>query len=130
MVLPQPSPTIPQYWPPGCWQMTDSQAAAGGAPPAGGAPAPPLPAPARQPPQSMLLPQPSPILPQYLPPACWQTRGWQAPPGCPHTPARPPPPQVAAPVQPPQSMVLPQPSPTAPQYWPPGCWQVIESQLA
>src|SRR5690242_10712397 len=63
-----------------------------------------------QPPQSSEWPQPSPMVPQYLPVACWQVMAVQGPAGV----------QTLAvqswPVgQAPQESVLPQPSPMVPQ---------------
>ena len=52
-----------------------------------GVPLPPQVSPVGQPPQSSEPPQPLPMVPQYLPPVCWQTSGVQLPLGA-QTPGR------------------------------------------
>ena len=70
--------------------------------------------PVGQDPQSTAWPQPSPIAPQYWPPANVQLVGVQL--GFPHRFDTPVPPQVSGAVQSlPQSTARPQPSPTFPQ---------------
>ena len=69
-------------------------------------------------PQSSACAQPSPMVPQYWPPANWQVAGVQL--GFPHRLATPDPPQVSFVAQAlPQSIGRPQPSLIAPQYVPP-----------
>ena len=78
MVPPQSSPMTPQYWPPIGLQLTRfvQLPAARRTRPA--MPAPPQVRGAVQPPQSSVPPQPSPIMPQYLPPpAVLQVSGVQ-----------------------------------------------------
>src|SRR6185436_6357893 len=88
------------------------------APQTPGTPPPPQVSPAAlQAGQSSVPPQPSPILPQYWPLGRVQVSFWQPTGVEPHTPGVPPPPQVCPLGQPPQSLVLPQPSPIRPQYW-------------
>jgi hypothetical protein len=71
-------------------------------------------APLAHPPQFSEWPQPSPIVPQYVPPAKAQVLGVQF--GLPHTLGTPEPPQVSGAVQAlVQSSVRPQPSPIVPQ---------------
>src|SRR5437868_1022136 len=106
MVLPQPSPILPQYWPFGCWHATGVQFAPT-APQTPAVPPPPQVWAAEQAPQLTVLPQPSPMTPQYCPFACWQATGVQFATTAPHTLAVPPPPQVWPAGQTPQSMVLP-----------------------
>jgi hypothetical protein len=60
-------------------------------PQAFGVPEPPHVCGGVQVPQSMRLPQPSPMGPQVAP-RCWQVMGLQS--GAPHMPGTPPPPQV------------------------------------
>ncbi len=87
--------------------------------------------PLAQAPQSSVPPQPFPITPQYCPPDGVQLTGVQLALAAPQTPAIPPPPQVLAPVQAPQSSEPPQPSPIAPQYCaPPPALQVAGTQPA
>src|SRR5450432_759419 len=88
-----------------------------------GVPSPPQVAPPAQFPQSRLPPHPSPILPQYSPPALLQVSGTQ--PLAMQMPVL----QDWVPPQPPQSMADPQPLPTLPQYCPPGCVQARVAQL-
>src|SRR5262245_53348021 len=94
-----------------------------------GVPPPPQVSPAGQAPQSRVPPQPSPTIPQYLPPGGVQVTAWHIPPPVPQTLATPPPPQVSVPERPPQSIRRPQPSPIMPQYLPPSCWQATGMQL-
>src|SRR5687767_5180863 len=109
----QPSPIMPQYWywAPAGAQLVGMHMGGTGAPQTPGMPPPPQVSPALvQAPQSMRPPQLSPTIPQYWPVACthWvfmQPTGG----GVPQMPGVPPPPQVAAPMQPPQSFILPQP---------------------
>jgi len=81
-----------------------------------GTPAPPQLWPLGQPPlaaaQSSMLPQPSGIVPQFLP-CAWQVVGVQ-----PQTLAGPPPPHTFGGAQSPQLTMAPQPSATAPQFLP------------
>src|SRR5580698_3803457 len=84
-----------------------------------------------QAPQSSVPPQPLPMTPQYCPPEGVQLTGVQLALAAPQTPVMPPPPQVLAPLQAPQSSEPPQPSPMAPQYWaPPAALQVAGTQPA
>jgi len=84
-----------------------------------------------QAPQSSVPPQPFPMTPQYWPPFCVQLTGVQLAAVAPQTPVMPPPPQVSAPVQAPQSRMPPHPSPIEPQYWdPPPALQVAGTQPA
>ena len=70
--------------------------------------------PVGQSPQARLWPQPSPMLPQYWPPATEQVCGTQA--GSPQTLGMPVPPQVSGAVQvSPHTIGWPQPSPIVPQ---------------
>jgi hypothetical protein len=117
---PQPSPMVPQYWPLTGAQVRGVQPA-GVAPQTPGVPPPPQVWPAGQPAQSMVRPQPSPTSPQYLPVGCWQVSAVQFVGVEPHTPGIPPPPQVWPAGQPAQSRTRPQPSPMLPQYLPVGC---------
>src|SRR5688500_5057402 len=71
-----PPPLLSPYRPyclPPCWVQLRTVAAA---PEAEMLPAPQV-SPVGQPPQSWVRSQPSPIMPQYLPPACWQGRAVQ-----------------------------------------------------
>ena len=87
------------------------------------------PMPLAQVPQSSVPPQPLPITPQYWPPFGVQESGVQLAAVAPQTPVMPPPPQVSAPEQAPQSSVPPQPSPIEPQYCaPPPALQVAGTQ--
>ena len=83
-------------------------------------------------PQSMVPPQPSPILPQYCPPPAGVQVSFLQP-GSPQTPGWVPPaapPQIAGAAQVPQSRVPPQPSPTTPQNREPPALQVRGTQPA
>jgi hypothetical protein len=71
-------------------------------------------------PQSTAPPQLSPMGPQKVPSGTLQPVVMQPGIGPPHTWGVPPPPQVSDPLQPPQSIILPQPSPITPQNFPPG----------
>src|SRR5262245_42336921 len=68
------------------------------------------------------------VLPPFGHMTCFVQRFVQRPDGLPHTPVTPAPPQVSMPRQPPQSRLLPQPSPTMPQYLPVGWVQLIGVQ--
>jgi hypothetical protein len=76
---------------------------------------------AMQAPQSTAPPQLSPMTPQKVPLSTAQPVVMQPGMGPPHTWGVPPPPQVSALGQPPQSRDLPQPSPITPHSLPPGC---------
>ena len=77
---PQPSPTRPHSRPPGWSQAIGRQAGSRGAPQSPRVPPPPQVRPAGQSsPQSRVPPQPSPTLPQYLPPGAAQPRRWHGP---------------------------------------------------
>jgi hypothetical protein len=88
---------MPQYWP-FCWTqlVTVQRPESGAAPHTFEMPLPPQLCPFEQPPQSILPPQPSPTIPQYLPVAWLQLVGVQAPESiaAPQTPSTPAPPQV------------------------------------
>jgi hypothetical protein len=115
---PQPLPTMPQYWPLVCeHEVTEQRPESGLAPQTFGMPLPPQVNPPEQPPQSILPPQPSPTMPQYLPFGWSHFVGVQAPESsaAPHTPGVPAPPQLWPVGQLPQSILPPQPSPTTPQ---------------
>ena len=109
IVLPQLSPTTPQYWPPIGLQLRRLVQLVSGVPHAPGTYAPQVWG-ALQPWQSREAPQPSPILPQYWPPpATAQVSGVQF--AGTHSP-----PLHTWPVpQLPQSSARPQPSPILPQ---------------
>jgi hypothetical protein len=128
-VLPQPSPILPQYWPLAGVQVRAVQLP-GATPQIPVRPAPPQVCVPAQAPQSRVLPQPSPILPQYWPPVGVQVNAVHDPAGAPHTLGMPAPPQLWPAGQAPQSRVLPQPSPILPQYWPPAPVHVIGVQVA
>src|SRR5262245_26639369 len=98
----------PQYLPLGCEQATCQQPAPI-APQTPAVPPPPQVWPTGQPPQSRLWPQPSPIVPQYLPFGSMHATGVHAPAFAAQTPGMPLPPQVWPVGQPPQLMILPQP---------------------
>ena len=115
--LPQPSPMVPQYWPPEAGlQVSDVQAGAW-----------PLhrlfwqaqPLLVQEVPHSSELPQPSPMVPQYWSPlAAVQVSGVQPAVGpALHTPSWQVHPGFAQVV--PQCAVDPHPSPMSPQYWSP-----------
>src|SRR3954454_23266448 len=108
------------------------QPAGGGVPQTPGTPPPPQVCPVGQAAlQVRVPPQPSPMVPQYCAPPDWQVSRMQpAGGGAPQIPASPPPPQLCPAGQVPQSMVLPQPSPTSPQYWPFGHWHITDMQPA
>ena len=83
--------------------------------------------PVPQAPQSSFIPQPSPMMPQYLaaPPEA-QVSGWQLGP-----PTQRPKVQTPSPAQAPQSSEPPlQPLPILPQYWPPAGVQVTDGVQA
>src|SRR5665213_3575031 len=89
-------------------------------------PPPPQVADPAQAPQSRLPPQPSPMLPQYCPPACVQASGTQLA-GAMHSPLSQDHPLAQAPQS---SLPKGQPLPMVPQYCPPGCVQAIGVQTA
>ncbi len=121
---PQPSPTLPQRFPPACSHVSFWQLESGGGPHTF-ATRPPHTWPSAQPPHSKLPPQPLPTRPQNLPPACSHVIGvHEGSGGPPHTLLWPAPPQVKPSGQPPQSRAPPQPSPMRPQYLPPACSHV------
>jgi len=91
--------------------------ASGRAPHTLGVPEPPQLSPAGQVPQSSWPPQPSPTVPQYFPPVCWQVMGVQVPGVALQTFATLAP-QVCPAGQVPQFIWPPQPLPTVPQYLP------------
>src|SRR5688572_9876384 len=112
MVLPQLSPTTPQYWPPIGVHDSRLGQLAGDAPHTLARPAPPQVNGALQAPQSSVPPQLSPITPQYLlPPAMLQVSGVQLA----ATQMRPE--QVWPAGHAPQLSARPQPSPIVSQYW-------------
>jgi hypothetical protein len=120
-VPPQPSPIVPQYWPPPAgvqeifWQLGSPQTPA--------TPRPPHDAGAVQAPQSNIPPQPSPMTPQKRETAALQVKGTQ--PAVTHSPVAV---QDCVAAQAPQSMALPQPFPTLPQYLPVPAWQESATQ--
>src|SRR5438067_1570504 len=107
---PQPLPTMPQYWPFACVQLSGVQRPEpGGNPHTPSRPAPPHVCPVAQPPQSILPPHPSPTTPQYLPLAWVQLAGVQ--PTIPQRFAIIPAPHASPAGHPPQSILPPHPSP-------------------
>src|SRR5256885_5225257 len=93
-LLPQLSPITPQYWAFICWHISGMQPAGAGAPHRPVTPVPPQVCPVGQPAQSMVLPQPSPMSPQYCPPDTRHPLGVHEVIGAAHTPGTPPPPQI------------------------------------
>src|ERR1700733_10659376 len=118
---PQPSPTGPQLSP-SCAHVLGTQSTPPSTPPWPHwfGPAPPQNAGATQLPQLIVLPQPSPCVPQVAP-SCAHVLGVHgvppSTPPCPHLFA-PPPPQNAGAVQLPQLSVPPHSSPCVPQVAP------------
>jgi hypothetical protein len=115
---PQPSPTVPQYWPPAAGlQVIFEQLV----PPTHMLLLPhpqPLPDAEQSVPQLSELPQPSPTIPQYWPPAAGlQATGVHIPVGPLHKPSWHCHPVFVQVV--PQCAVDPHPSPISPQYWSP-----------
>jgi hypothetical protein len=117
-VPPQPSPILPQNWPPVTVQVSGTHEALAQTPLVQVSSD-------AQPPQARLRPQPSPIVPQNLPAELSQVTGVQLGP-----PTQIFPSQVQSPEQAPHSTASPQASPIRPQYWAPTALQASAPQLA